>query len=151
MPNLDEKGSNSLDLIRFVLISDLSHFQERSSGYDGKDSFKNGSQERIKVEQSLGRRGKNLRRECSLVAWHTTMLMAVATHGHTHERACGHVSRHGPCTFAAPCNLNLFLALFHSFFLQPFLREHFKERFQGFIREFLFMLLDWIYQYWRLF
>ena len=40
--NLDEKGLNSLTLIRFVLINDLSYIQEKSSGSDGKDNFKDG-------------------------------------------------------------------------------------------------------------
>ena len=48
--NLDMKWSNSLPLIQFVLKSDLSYFQERPSGVDRKDSFKDELQERIEVE-----------------------------------------------------------------------------------------------------
>ena len=46
------KWSNSHPSIQFVLKSDLSYFQERPSGVDRKDSFKDELQGRIKVERS---------------------------------------------------------------------------------------------------
>jgi len=60
MSNLDEMGSNSLPLVQFVLMSDLSYFHERFSGFDGKDSFKDGLQGKIEVERSPKSRRKKL-------------------------------------------------------------------------------------------
>ena len=52
MSNLDENGSNSLLLIRFVFISDLFYLQERYSSFDENDGFKDGLQGRIEVKRS---------------------------------------------------------------------------------------------------
>ena len=76
MSNLDENGSNSLLLIRFVFTSDLFYLQERSSGFDENNSFKDGLQGRIEVKQSHGSQKKKLGRE------HDRVVVAEATHGH---------------------------------------------------------------------